>query len=838
MILIRDFREVICTGIRRATRRRRIPGVIFVVLAILTASPLATAGELDKVILFDIEAQNLDKALLQFGAQAHVQMSVEPTADLLRLRTEKLKGRYTGRAALARLLKGTRLRYVVAGNTLAIQPSTVVETTHAPVPGSPSHPESKHSTTAGRGLSDPPETNRRSSTRQSTYGLREVIVTAQKYRQAALDVPISLVVIGSQQLQEDHIETLNDLQYEVPGLRVEGGGAQQRIIIRGVGNDVGNGAYVSNYIDDADVTSSGYSGATGYGGTNLQTYDLARVEVLRGPQGTLYGDSALGGTIRLITNPPMLNTFEMNSNVELPFTQYGAPSQHVEAMLNAPIADTFAVRAAGEFDHDGGWVDEPVAGLKNINDDNMTDARIQGLWEPLPELNVRVMQMVHREAYGFSQGEDVNGNFTPPFNTTSTPDAQKHFDLSNVTLTYTFAGMRLLGSSTYLDSDEDLNNYSTNQIGAATVLEPSVRDTEKKFSQEVRLASTGAGPLRWTVGGFYDHDRSGLVNGIEYIGLYSVPATLASTSTAIQLPGESQLQGSTSWAAFGDTSYTLADHLTLGAGVRYYRDRETASGSTYPESPSATFSSTDPRVYVEYKVTSRLNTYVSASKGFRTGGFNPYVSPYGPESLWNYEFGTKMQVGNRLVWNADVFWSNYSNYVAFAILPTVSSLFGEDYNIGDARIRGVEGEVDWRPSSGWLMSFSGDYIDAKIISIESSAFDTAYNVGDQVPLSSKYQFSAAIERDIEWNDRLTYVRAAYSQLSPQVNYRPLEYSDSIRMLGLEAGVQWTGNLRLGAFAKNLLNDRGLLDPFADLSVASRPRPRTYGIDFSVGFDGR
>jgi outer membrane receptor protein involved in Fe transport len=799
-----------------------------------------------------IPPRALESALKQFAKLEHMRVLYLDVA-IDNIRSSGASGYLTANETLNRLLSGTGLRYrYVATDAVSIISSSYRSYT---TPNSFPQPslDSPQTARSSRGVSarrrpapeeanssvaktpDPPATDQSSQHARSTQRLGEVIVTAQKYRQRALDVPISLVVIGSQQLQEENITTLNDLQYDVPGLRVEGGGAQQRVIIRGVGNDYGNGSYVSEYIDDADVTASGYSGATGYGGTALQTYDLARVEVLRGPQGTLYGDSALGGTIRLITNHPALDLFEMTLSSQAEFTEYGAPSQNIEAMINAPIASTLALRITGEFNHDGGWIDEPAANLKNINGDNLTDTRIEGVWAPSVALNVRVTQILHREADGLSQGEDANGNFIPPFNSMSVPNAHKTFNLSNLTVACDFARMRLLSSSTYLTSDETLDNYSENEIGVAVSLHND-RDSQEKFAQEMRLASTGAGPWRWTIGGFYDHDQSDLVAATpEYVGLYSIPITLSSLADAIQAPGTFELQGSSSRAAFGDASYKLWGRFTVGVGARYYRDRETAAGN--PNSPNnATFTSTDPRAYVDFNVTPQTNIYASASKGFRSGGFNPYTGPYSPESLWNYELGTKLQVA-ALAANADVFWSDYSNYLGSAIVPGLSPL-PETYNIGAARIKGFEGELNWRMSTHWLLSVSGDYLDAKLVSIASSAFEASYNVGDQVPLSSKYQFTASIERDFSWNQRPVYARLNYSQLSPQISYDPVEYSDRIRMLGFEASIQWYDTLTLGVFAQNLLNDRGLLDPYSALGFASRPRPRTFGADFSMALGNR
>src|SRR6185312_3147603 len=145
---------------------------------------------------------------------------------------------------------------------------------------------------------------------------------------------------------------------DVPGLYMNSTGTSHAIYLRGVGNTVGNGSMVGQYIDDADVTAETVYGSNTSGDGGL--YDLSRVEVLKGPQGTLYGDGSMGGVIRYITNRPVLDQFQTSTDVAALFTESGAPSQRLQAMLNSPlVAGTLGVRLAGLFEHDGGWVDEP-----------------------------------------------------------------------------------------------------------------------------------------------------------------------------------------------------------------------------------------------------------------------------------------------------------------------------------------------------------------------------------------------------------------------------------------------------------------------------------------------
>ena len=289
----------------------------------------------------------------------------------------------------------------------------------------------------------------------------------------------------------------------------------------------------------------------------------------------------------------------------------------------------------------------------------------------------------------------------------------------------------------------------------------------KDMSEEFRVSHTGKGSWQWTFGGFYKHfrDIDGLPDGY-YFGFPGPPGSLPPGPYDV---GGTSYDQTNSWSAFGDTSYKLFDRLTIGAGVRYFRDRESEYGTGTPPTPSqaGTFTSTDPRVYVQYQLTPDINTYVSAAKGFRSGGFNQYgYPPYGPESVWSYELGTKMRLlDRRLSVDADVFYSNYSDYVTLGLLPIV--LFGTPTvanvysNSGFVRIKGVEGTVAWRPVDEWTFSINAESLSAKFVEINAG---TGYHVGEPVDLVPPYSFTGSVERGFRVAGKTGYARLDYSEI--------------------------------------------------------------------------
>jgi outer membrane receptor protein involved in Fe transport len=775
---------------------------VFVTTA-LVSSIAASPAFAQAAVSFNLPAQELSKSLKDVARATNTNVVFNP-ALIRGKQAPPLKGQFDAETAIARLIAGQALTEKGTGSgTFVISGSA-------------------------------PQGNAGAATEAASSSGEEIVVTAQKYRQSAFNVPISLDVLPASKLQAHAVTNLEKLQYDVPGLYMMDTGTNHAVYLRGVGNYFGNGALVGQYIDDADITDATAQGAAGYATGDVEIYDLNRVEVLRGPQGTLYGDGAIGGVIRYITNSPNLNQFQANTEVAALFTESGAPSERSEVMLNTPVVTgTLGLRIAGQFEHDGGWVDEPAANRRDINDGNLTDIRLEGVWQPAANFKVRATEIIHHHSDGIGAGEDSNGNFTPLFETTLTPTQTDNSTVSNLTMTYDFDGIQLLSSSTHFKEKQDINNEMTNYKTPFVTfwyLYPQFNTTNEASSEELRLSNAEAGPWRWVVGGFYKHFRADTSALIDF----GLPGPLSSATSFTEDYGDS----STSFAGFIDSSYALLRRFTVGAGVRYSRDREASYGVGMPRQV-ATFTSTDPRFYLQFEATPSVNLYATVSKGFRSGGFNsPGVPPYGPESVWSYDLGTKMRSSKYgLQGNVDVFYSSYSNYDVEGFFPPQYEI----ENAGRARIEGIDADLTWQPNGQWLFGINTELLSTKILSL-GAAQNTGFAVGDRLPFAPTYSFTASAERDFRLDQRPAYVEVYYYQISP-VQYRitgvPLLQSDTLHFLNLRAGIKWSDNLTLELFAHNLLNDRGDVSPFGTLEGESaRPRPRTFGLDLTAKFGGR
>lgn len=502
-------------------------------------------------------------------------------------------------------------------------------------------------------------------------------------------------------------------------------------------------------------------------------------------------------------------------------------------MLNTPIvADAFGIRLAGTVDHEGGWVDQPAADLKNINSQNIADFRLQALWEPSPGLAINLTQVIHRAAFTPDIGEDPIGVFTQSFNLTTTPNVEKNYGISNLAVTYDFAAAQLLSSTTYVKTSVEQRDWGyLLDLGGAVfdVYDPIYKVNDQNLNQELRLSSRSNAPLQWTLGGYIRHAQDEFVPPTAYY--FGFPGPLP----AAPYPFTSN-NWSRSYSFFADASYEFLQRFTLGAGVRYFNDYQTyeTGGGT---DQNGRWTSTDPRFYLRYRASDNLNLYASASKGFRSGGFNAEGQPpYNPESVWTYELGTKARTPDgRFTIDTAVFVTDYTNLVVTGFTPADPvNLF---QNAGAARMKGVEADMRWTPIDQWNLGLNGDYLNARITDV--SALGTGLAPGDLIGDIPRYQVTASVQHDFRWDERPVFARIDYSQTAPKVEGGPqtgYTFTDYIYILNFKSSIQVNPNLRLGLFAQNLLNNRGVLGGLATEHLSERPRPRTFGLDFGVSFD--
>lgn len=657
-----------------------------------------------------------------------------------------------------------------------------------------------------------------------------IIVTAQKREQSLQEVPISVVAITGEVIAERGINNFEDLGLAVPGLAVQDAGpGLRRIYIRGIGNASGFASpIVGVYLDEVSV------GSNPAFNLDLRPYDLKRVEVLKGPQGTLYGDGSVGGTIRFITNNPELDAFRAKADVEAAFTKNGAPSQKVQGVLNVPLVeDKLALRVTGTFDHSGGWIDQPAASQEDFNDQNVTNVRAKLLWQPTERLEAIATALVHRNDGSVNNPEDEAGNYTQTQGALTTPSATDDYDLFSLTVNYDFGFASLVSATGYLDAQKNVMQTGVRLPFAPPPAAPTEIltleqpiDTEI-LNQEIRLVSNGGSPWNWSIGGYYN-DRSVDQSGtslvlVPALGPPAFPSSFVDNQT------------SESWAIFADTSIALTEWLEVGGGLRYFEDDRTFSDGVSTQ--EGKFDALSPRAYVSVDLTEKISTFASVAKGFRSGGFNPLGQPaFQPEDVLTYELGSKFSLwSGRLDGELSLFYSEYQDFQTLG-LDEVALAFITS-NSGDAEIKGIDWSFNLLATENLSFEFSGNYVDTEVVRESSSRLA----VGDPLEFIPDYSFSGSATYEFEWINTPGFIRIDYNQQAKS-SYRDrgtgthfFSESDVINMLNLNLSLQVLDNLSLGVFGRNLLDDRGFIDPLSIIEGASRSRPRTIGVRMGMDF---
>src|SRR6202453_4025529 len=370
---------------RRLARRpwaRALPALLaclfsFTVLAI----------DLERKVDFDIPAQSLSAALIQFSHQAKIQ--VISSDDMSQQRTQGITGPHTIREALKQLLGAAGLGYRVVGErsiTIVREPKT----THSPSGGAGAETAAASyptDTAAGASQGSVPE-----GSVDNKAVLEEVIVTANKRSERLADVPMSAVVLSGEKLTESQASTLQDVVNRVPGLQlVSDSPVDNQLIIRGIsmGTSALNSS-VATYLDEVPYTSEGPFANSNNLAPNLDTYDLARVEVLRGPQGTVYGANALGGLLKYVTNAPDPTQYSASFLTGVSSVEHGGVGYEEHAMVNLPFSDTLALRLVGNDNRFPGYIDDPSRNESQINSVDRYGGRASLLWQPNSDFSVRV----------------------------------------------------------------------------------------------------------------------------------------------------------------------------------------------------------------------------------------------------------------------------------------------------------------------------------------------------------------------------------------------------------------------------------------------------------------
>jgi iron complex outermembrane receptor protein len=677
----------------------------------------------------------------------------------------------------------------------------------------------------------------------------DVVVTATKRSQHLQNVPIAVTALTGQVITKMGGSDLADIAGAIPGLSLESDRAgENQTYIRGISEVAGGAPTVGIYMDEIPITT--FSGEQ----VNIKTFDLDRIEVLRGPQGTLYGEGSEGGTIRVVTNKPNTTTFQAGLFALASTTDRGGPNGEVDGMINLPLVeDKLALRLVGLSSDYDGWITNPVIDKSHYNTNTDFTGRATLRFTP-DDKTIIDLGYMHQYANsdGPSQGDIDYRDFA------GTPEPRNdRFDIYSITASRDFGFATLTSATGYFVRDSLSHNDFTSvapilsflfgtPVNTADIIRPN---NQRAFTEEVRLVSDpGAGPLAWTIGGFYKNDNIDIANTAQ-----TSPVLPASVFTLNVDDTSSQ------YAVFGEGDYALTNQLHLIAGVRYFdedRNTNSAVGGLLPLALSGTgfsglkqtasTSQVTPKLSLNYKITDDALVYATASSGFRAGDINPYAflfpgapTSFGPEHLWNYEFGAKTSwLDKRLVVNLAVYYIDWQNVIIDADAP--NALFGYSVNGGDAHSDGVELEVTAVPVQGLTLSFAGDYNEAKIDSVSKAGAGVLAAPGATLPFAPRYKLYGGAEYDFpvldgSWTGRgridVSYNGLTYSAVSNL----PATINQPYTTVNLRVGIS-RDRLDLSLFADNVGDVRGELVSLDNgTNESTLIRPRTVGVSVSKQF---
>jgi iron complex outermembrane recepter protein len=629
----------------------------------------------------------------------------------------------------------------------------------------------------------------------------EVIVTATKRDSTIMDVPFSINAQTQEDIQRSGAVTLEDLSRNVASLSIQNlGPGQSQVSVRGVSagqvvrDQPGVKEQVGIYLDESVISLSLFT-------PDLDLFDLARVETLRGPQGTLFGSGSVGGTLRYITNQPKLETFEgmVEGNANLvDGDDFGG---WLKGAVNIPLSPVAAARVVGYYTEYGGFIDALREGggrEEDVNGGYRAGGRVSLLFQPTPDISITprvVYQEVHADGYN---RQEVYNLFANPFTTTRpavTFDEREQFllldeafddkfFLADLTASARLGAVELTSVTSYTDRDIVASRDASALTGsvsvdlgfptAAVLLPSNLVDTTdlKQFTQELRLSSAGDGPFQWVIGGFYSNVDRKYRQRLPTPGYDAFTDAVlgAGTSAAVAngFPANSPYNADLPYdirqsAIFAEASYDFG-RLTVTGGGRYYdftEERSFTSGGLFANGDRRTDETSSngftPRVILSYEASDQLTFNAQASKGFRLGGVNdplnlPLCSPqdaaifggfqsYEDETLWNYEAGVKSRFGPA-TFNAAAFYTDIKNLQTTLDAGSCSSRVV--FNVPKAHTMGVEAELSMRLAEGFDIGISGSLLEAEFDSTVrdgTGAVIGGIREGNRLPSVPKFQVS-------------------------------------------------------------------------------------------------
>lgn len=704
------------------------------------------------------------------------------------------------------------------------------------------------------------------STPRAETTLGEVIVTAQKRAERLIDTPQSVTALSESDLSKLGAKAFVDFASTVPGLQFTSLGAgQSQISLRGVTSGADVSPTVGIYVDETPYGSSSAFTNAPRKALDVGLFDLERVEVLRGPQGTLYGASAMGGVLKYVTRAPSLSGFGGRASVGVAGTHAGAESYDGSAVVNAPLVEgVAALRASGFYSRDGGFVDNVRTGEKNVDQSKVYGGRAEVLIAPTDALSVRLTgfaQNIRRDGGRYASvtlaGAPVSGwleqdhPVDEPF--------RSDFRLVSATATYDLDAVSLTSVTSY-QTAETFTTTDGSAVYApllqlffgipATAVDVDEFSRTRKFTQEVRLASAAGGRFEWLVGGYYTHEQSVMRQvantygaGLAVLPVNAVDARIPSTYEE--------------YAAFGNLTFHITEKFDITGGIRFAHNEQDfvqqATGLLVASAPKA---KSDESVVTylanaRYRFNPHVTAYARFATGYRPGGPNYRVldpvtglpaapATFDSDSLASYEVGVKAETPDRrFAIDASGYYIDWKDIQLLTAISGVTTYL----NAGGAHIKGAEVTLTARPTPSFIATGAFSYNDGYVTEANPGLGAAK---GERLP--NVAHWTAAVNVDYGSADHrlrptigatLRYVSARTASFDANAGI-PQYHLPDYASVDLRAGVS-LGEVEAQVYVRNLFDRRGQLSAQTVLSSFGGPaqvgllQPRTIGMRLTTAF---
>jgi iron complex outermembrane recepter protein len=694
--------------------------------------------------------------------------------------------------------------------------------------------------------------------------LEEVVVTAQKFEQKLSETPLSVTAISARNLEALGATQFRDFASTVPSLTFTTSGVgSTQVNLRGIttGNNIS--PTVGIYVDEVPYGSSTPFASGAQLALDVGLFDVSRIEILRGPQGTLYGASTMGGLLKYVSVLPDVSAFGATARGGVVNTSGGGVGYDAAAAINAPLADDkAALRVSGFYTHDSGFIDNLANGRDDVNESKVYGGRADLFVKPADQLSLRLAifaQDIERDGtasadFGLASGEPVDGDLDQrrlrpePF--------EQEFRLASGTLTYDFENAALTSISSYQTvrshAITDVSEFFGPALAASGIVLGSI-EVEKenetdKFTQEVRLAANGA-LLDWSIGGFYTDEQSDQFQTLNA----SMPdgSVFPVNLLTVNLPSSYQ-----EYAGFATLTWHLTQQLDFTGGVRYahnsQRFEQIGSGPLIFSVPERSESDSIVTYLgtIRYRASENLMSYLRYATGYRPGGPNvvlndlsgqPLANPtFGADKLRSYEGGIKASSADgRFGVDAAVYFIKWDDLQ----INAVRNGLGVVDNAAAAESKGAELTLTFVPTPQLTLAGALGYVDAEL---SEDAPDLGGFDGDRLPDTPEFTGTLSADYSFEVGGREAFLGTTVRHVTDRVSsydvsagspqYDLPEYTT----VDLRTGLQ-LGSARLQLYVRNAFDERGKLSATTAFSALGGPvwvslvQPRTIGFNVITQF---